>query len=153
MPISLSTERCMSLCQERLGLMAPSLQLFMCTRLAFHLWRTAERSTMQSNSPPTSPPHAPTSRKTRRRYIITQDCFIFHPACAFTYIRYNGAFLWGPAALHSALFIYFFGSTQKPRSENPVSHWRPHLSLTVMSEDFTFTKAGLPSDVRRYMRV
>uniref|UniRef100_A0A3B4F9K5 Lipid scramblase CLPTM1L n=1 Tax=Pundamilia nyererei TaxID=303518 RepID=A0A3B4F9K5_9CICH len=56
-------------------------------------------------------------------------------------------------ALHSALFIYFFGSTQKPRSENPVSHWRPHLSLTVMSEDFTFTKAGLPSDVRRYMRV
>uniref|UniRef100_A0A3Q4I1E7 Lipid scramblase CLPTM1L n=1 Tax=Neolamprologus brichardi TaxID=32507 RepID=A0A3Q4I1E7_NEOBR len=37
--------------------------------------------------------------------------------------------------------------------ENPVSHWRPHLSLTVMSEDFTFTKAGLPSDVRRYMRV
>uniref|UniRef100_A0A3Q4I0D8 Lipid scramblase CLPTM1L n=1 Tax=Neolamprologus brichardi TaxID=32507 RepID=A0A3Q4I0D8_NEOBR len=56
-------------------------------------------------------------------------------------------------ALHSALFIYFFGSTQKPRPENPVSHWRPHLSLTVMSEDFTFTKAGLPSDVRRYMRV
>uniref|UniRef100_A0AAX7T6K2 Lipid scramblase CLPTM1L n=1 Tax=Astatotilapia calliptera TaxID=8154 RepID=A0AAX7T6K2_ASTCA len=42
---------------------------------------------------------------------------------------------------------------KKPRSENPVSHWRPHLSLTVMSEDFTFTKAGLPSDVRRYMRV
>ncbi|XP_040901050.1 cleft lip and palate transmembrane protein 1-like protein [Toxotes jaculatrix] len=46
--------------------------------------------------------------------------------------------------------------TQKrpsPRSENPVSHWRPHLSVTMMSEDFTFNKAGLPSDVRRYMRV
>ncbi|XP_044063868.1 cleft lip and palate transmembrane protein 1-like protein isoform X2 [Siniperca chuatsi] len=40
-----------------------------------------------------------------------------------------------------------------PRSENPVSHWRPHLSITMMSEDFTFNKAGLPSDVRRYMRV
>ncbi|XP_005456797.1 cleft lip and palate transmembrane protein 1-like protein isoform X1 [Oreochromis niloticus] len=42
---------------------------------------------------------------------------------------------------------------QKDKEKNPVSHWRPHLSLTVMSEDFTFTKAGLPSDVRRYMRV
>ncbi|XP_026149759.1 cleft lip and palate transmembrane protein 1-like protein [Mastacembelus armatus] len=40
-----------------------------------------------------------------------------------------------------------------PRSHNPVSHWRPHLSVTVMSEDFTFNKAGLPSDVRRYMKV
>ncbi|XP_026228519.1 cleft lip and palate transmembrane protein 1-like protein [Anabas testudineus] len=40
-----------------------------------------------------------------------------------------------------------------PRSENPVSHWRPHLSVTLMLEDFTFTKAGLPSDVRRYMRI
>uniref|UniRef100_A0A3Q3N783 Lipid scramblase CLPTM1L n=1 Tax=Mastacembelus armatus TaxID=205130 RepID=A0A3Q3N783_9TELE len=29
----------------------------------------------------------------------------------------------------------------------------PHLSVTVMSEDFTFNKAGLPSDVRRYMKV
>ncbi|XP_022067379.2 lipid scramblase CLPTM1L-like isoform X1 [Acanthochromis polyacanthus] len=42
---------------------------------------------------------------------------------------------------------------EKLRSENPVSHWRPHLSITMMSEDFTFNKAGLPSDVRRYMRV
>ncbi|XP_076594090.1 lipid scramblase CLPTM1L-like isoform X2 [Chaetodon auriga] len=42
---------------------------------------------------------------------------------------------------------------QSPRSDNPVSHWRPHLSITMMSEDFTFNKAGLPSDVRRYMRV
>ncbi|XP_039973260.1 cleft lip and palate transmembrane protein 1-like protein [Xiphias gladius] len=40
-----------------------------------------------------------------------------------------------------------------PRSENPVSHWRPRLSVTMMSEDFAFNKAGLPSDVRRYMRV
>lgn len=39
------------------------------------------------------------------------------------------------------------------RPERPVSHWRPHLSVSVMSEDFPFTKAGLPSDVRRYMRV
>ncbi|XP_029958754.1 cleft lip and palate transmembrane protein 1-like protein [Salarias fasciatus] len=40
-----------------------------------------------------------------------------------------------------------------PRPEQPVSHWRPHLSVTMMSEDFTFSKAGLPGDVRRYMRV
>ncbi|XP_029928308.1 cleft lip and palate transmembrane protein 1-like protein [Myripristis murdjan] len=38
-------------------------------------------------------------------------------------------------------------------SQNPVAHWRPRLSITMMSEDFTFSKAGLPSDVRRYMRV
>uniref|UniRef100_A0A3Q3QFN4 Lipid scramblase CLPTM1L n=1 Tax=Monopterus albus TaxID=43700 RepID=A0A3Q3QFN4_MONAL len=47
-------------------------------------------------------------------------------------------------------------NTQKvtlSQSENPVSHWRPHLSVTLMSEDFTFSKVGLPSDVRRYMRV
>ncbi|XP_068999265.1 lipid scramblase CLPTM1L-like [Embiotoca jacksoni] len=44
--------------------------------------------------------------------------------------------------------------TQKrPGSKNPVSHWRPHLSINMMSEDFTLNKAGLPSDVRRYMRV
>ncbi|XP_030012993.1 cleft lip and palate transmembrane protein 1-like protein isoform X2 [Sphaeramia orbicularis] len=39
------------------------------------------------------------------------------------------------------------------RPDRPISHWRPHLSITVMSEAFTFNKAGLPSDVRRYMRV
>uniref|UniRef100_A0A665T6Q0 Lipid scramblase CLPTM1L n=1 Tax=Echeneis naucrates TaxID=173247 RepID=A0A665T6Q0_ECHNA len=44
-------------------------------------------------------------------------------------------------------------SGSSPRSEHPVSHWRPHLSVAMMSEDFTFNKAGLPSDVRRYMRV
>ena len=49
----------------------------------------------------------------------------------------------------------FFWPHQRssPKAENPVSHWRPHLSVTMMSEDFTFNKAGLPSDVRRYMRV
>uniref|UniRef100_A0A3Q2DD45 Lipid scramblase CLPTM1L n=1 Tax=Cyprinodon variegatus TaxID=28743 RepID=A0A3Q2DD45_CYPVA len=41
----------------------------------------------------------------------------------------------------------------KPGSESPTSHWRPHLPVTLMSEDFIFSKAGLPSDVRRYMRV
>ncbi|CAG00010.1 unnamed protein product [Tetraodon nigroviridis] len=35
----------------------------------------------------------------------------------------------------------------------PVSHWRPRLSITIMSEDFTFSQAGLPSDLRRYMKV
>ncbi|XP_004077794.1 cleft lip and palate transmembrane protein 1-like protein [Oryzias latipes] len=42
---------------------------------------------------------------------------------------------------------------QKVGSVRPVSHWTPLLSITMMSEDFSFSKAGLPSDVRRYMRV
>uniref|UniRef100_A0A3B3VME4 Lipid scramblase CLPTM1L n=1 Tax=Poecilia latipinna TaxID=48699 RepID=A0A3B3VME4_9TELE len=42
---------------------------------------------------------------------------------------------------------------QKREPQRPVSHWRPHLSITVMSEEFSFSKAGLPSDVRRYMRI
>uniref|UniRef100_A0A3Q1B613 Lipid scramblase CLPTM1L n=1 Tax=Amphiprion ocellaris TaxID=80972 RepID=A0A3Q1B613_AMPOC len=54
-----------------------------------------------------------------------------------------------PLSLTSDYFCFH----QKLRSENPVSHWKPHLSITMMSEDFTFNKAGLPSDVRRYMRV
>ncbi|CAL8248466.1 unnamed protein product [Lota lota] len=39
------------------------------------------------------------------------------------------------------------------RSEALVSHWKPHLSITVLSTDFPFNKAGLPSDLRRHMRV
>uniref|UniRef100_A0A3B3UDB0 Lipid scramblase CLPTM1L n=1 Tax=Poecilia latipinna TaxID=48699 RepID=A0A3B3UDB0_9TELE len=42
---------------------------------------------------------------------------------------------------------------RKREPQRPVSHWRPHLSITVMSEEFSFSKAGLPSDVRRYMRI
>ncbi|KAG7269750.1 hypothetical protein CRUP_010775 [Coryphaenoides rupestris] len=38
------------------------------------------------------------------------------------------------------------------RSDALVSHWKPHLSITVLSTDFTFNKAGLPSDLRRHMR-
>ncbi|XP_057691529.1 lipid scramblase CLPTM1L-like isoform X2 [Corythoichthys intestinalis] len=37
--------------------------------------------------------------------------------------------------------------------KHPVSHWRPHLSVTMMSEDFSFTKGGLPSDMHRYVRI
>ncbi|XP_014867520.1 PREDICTED: cleft lip and palate transmembrane protein 1-like protein isoform X1 [Poecilia mexicana] len=44
-------------------------------------------------------------------------------------------------------------SMKKREPQRPVSHWRPHLSITVMSEEFSFSKAGLPSDVRRYMRI
>lgn len=42
---------------------------------------------------------------------------------------------------------------RKPRKQKPVSFWRPHLSIIMMSESFSFNKAGLPSDVRRFMRV
>ncbi|XP_061531473.1 lipid scramblase CLPTM1L-like [Phycodurus eques] len=44
--------------------------------------------------------------------------------------------------------------TQKrSKLKHPVSHWRPRLSVTMMSEDFTFAKGGLPSDMRRYVRI
>ncbi|KAK7887225.1 hypothetical protein WMY93_026846 [Mugilogobius chulae] len=39
------------------------------------------------------------------------------------------------------------------RKPKPVSHWRPHLSILMMSESFSFNKGGVPSDVRRFMRV
>uniref|UniRef100_A0A3Q2XWJ7 Lipid scramblase CLPTM1L n=1 Tax=Hippocampus comes TaxID=109280 RepID=A0A3Q2XWJ7_HIPCM len=42
---------------------------------------------------------------------------------------------------------------QSSKLKHPVSHWRPHLSITIMSEDFTFTKGGLPSDMHRYVRI
>ncbi|CAL8289244.1 unnamed protein product [Merluccius merluccius] len=42
---------------------------------------------------------------------------------------------------------------ESSRSDALVSHWKPHLSITVLSTDFTFNKAGLPSDLRRHMRV
>uniref|UniRef100_A0A3B4BHA1 Lipid scramblase CLPTM1L n=1 Tax=Periophthalmus magnuspinnatus TaxID=409849 RepID=A0A3B4BHA1_9GOBI len=41
-------------------------------------------------------------------------------------------------------------TSHKPKS---VSHWRPHLSIIMMSESFSFNKGGVPSDVRRFMRV
>uniref|UniRef100_A0A674EN61 Lipid scramblase CLPTM1L n=1 Tax=Salmo trutta TaxID=8032 RepID=A0A674EN61_SALTR len=37
--------------------------------------------------------------------------------------------------------------------DRPISHWRSRLTLNMMSEDFTFNRGTLPSDVRRYMRV
>uniref|UniRef100_A0A6Q2Z9M9 Lipid scramblase CLPTM1L n=1 Tax=Esox lucius TaxID=8010 RepID=A0A6Q2Z9M9_ESOLU len=40
-----------------------------------------------------------------------------------------------------------------PRIGRPVSHWRSRLTLNMMSEDFTFNRGTLPSDVWRYMRV
>ncbi|XP_056142669.1 lipid scramblase CLPTM1L-like [Lampris incognitus] len=42
-------------------------------------------------------------------------------------------------------------STARPEAR--ISRWRPRLSVTMMSEDFIFNRAGLPSDVRRYMRI
>uniref|UniRef100_A0A4W5Q5C4 Lipid scramblase CLPTM1L n=1 Tax=Hucho hucho TaxID=62062 RepID=A0A4W5Q5C4_9TELE len=37
--------------------------------------------------------------------------------------------------------------------DRPVSHWRSHLTLNVVSEDFIFDRDFLPSDVQRYLRV
>uniref|UniRef100_A0A6Q2YV29 Lipid scramblase CLPTM1L n=1 Tax=Esox lucius TaxID=8010 RepID=A0A6Q2YV29_ESOLU len=40
-----------------------------------------------------------------------------------------------------------------PRIGRPVSHWRSRLTLNMMSEDFTFNRGTLPSDVWRYMMI
>uniref|UniRef100_A0A7N5KAY4 Lipid scramblase CLPTM1L n=1 Tax=Ailuropoda melanoleuca TaxID=9646 RepID=A0A7N5KAY4_AILME len=44
---------------------------------------------------------------------------------------------------------------KKPSSalDEPVSHWRPRLTLNVMVDDFVFDGASLPADVHRYMKM
>nr|XP_060493887.1 lipid scramblase CLPTM1L [Panthera onca] len=44
---------------------------------------------------------------------------------------------------------------KKPPSalDEPVSHWRPRLTLNVMVDDFVFDGASLPADVHRYMKM
>ncbi|XP_051577319.1 lipid scramblase CLPTM1L-like [Myxocyprinus asiaticus] len=50
------------------------------------------------------------------------------------------------------------GTTTKDTHEAPekqqiVSYWRSRLNLNVMNEDFTFSSAAVPSDLRRYMKI
>ncbi|XP_034031112.1 cleft lip and palate transmembrane protein 1-like protein [Thalassophryne amazonica] len=56
---------------------------------------------------------------------------------------------------HSAaqLTAYIIPKRSGVRSDAPMSHWKAHLSITVMAEDFAFNKARLPSDVRRHMKL
>uniref|UniRef100_A0A8C9UJ21 Lipid scramblase CLPTM1L n=1 Tax=Spermophilus dauricus TaxID=99837 RepID=A0A8C9UJ21_SPEDA len=46
-------------------------------------------------------------------------------------------------------------SERKPSSalDEPVSHWRPRLTLNVMVDDFVFDGSSLPADVHRYMKM
>ncbi|XP_012577184.1 PREDICTED: cleft lip and palate transmembrane protein 1-like protein [Condylura cristata] len=37
--------------------------------------------------------------------------------------------------------------------DEPVSHWRPKLTLNVMVDDFVFDGSSLPADVHRYMKM
>ncbi|XP_050932264.1 lipid scramblase CLPTM1L isoform X1 [Lates calcarifer] len=76
-------------------------------------------------------------QKVKCNSVSVKDVSSFQLYSTFTHVAFTGTeiFLW----LH--------------QRSSPVSHWRPHLSVTMMSEGFTFNKAGLPSDVRRYMRV
>ncbi|XP_037655005.1 cleft lip and palate transmembrane protein 1-like protein isoform X4 [Choloepus didactylus] len=37
--------------------------------------------------------------------------------------------------------------------DEPVSHWRPRLTLNVMVDNFVFDGASLPADVHRYMKM
>uniref|UniRef100_A0A4W4F988 Lipid scramblase CLPTM1L n=1 Tax=Electrophorus electricus TaxID=8005 RepID=A0A4W4F988_ELEEL len=34
-----------------------------------------------------------------------------------------------------------------------VSYWKSHITLNMMTEDFTFNNAAVPSDLRRYMKI
>ncbi|XP_035987020.1 cleft lip and palate transmembrane protein 1-like protein isoform X1 [Fundulus heteroclitus] len=80
-----------------------------------------------------TPPHTEGQKGTTK---VSPDCPRLKP-------RHRGF-----AGSHRFLF-----SHQKAGTEGPVSHWRPRLPITVMSEEFSFSRAGLPSDVRRHMRV
>ncbi|XP_026879025.1 cleft lip and palate transmembrane protein 1-like protein isoform X3 [Electrophorus electricus] len=40
--------------------------------------------------------------------------------------------------------------TEEPRL---VSYWKSHITLNMMTEDFTFNNAAVPSDLRRYMKI
>lgn len=44
---------------------------------------------------------------------------------------------------------------KKPSSalDEPISHWRPRLTLNVMVDDFVFDGSSLPADVHRYMKM
>ncbi|XP_057352734.1 lipid scramblase CLPTM1L isoform X4 [Manis pentadactyla] len=44
---------------------------------------------------------------------------------------------------------------EKPTSalDEPISHWRPRLTLNVMVDDFVFDGSSLPADVHRYMKM
>uniref|UniRef100_A0A8C8ZDM3 Lipid scramblase CLPTM1L n=1 Tax=Prolemur simus TaxID=1328070 RepID=A0A8C8ZDM3_PROSS len=44
---------------------------------------------------------------------------------------------------------------KKPSSalDEPVSHWRPRLTLNVMVDNFVFDGSSLPADVHRYMKM
>ncbi|XP_017900166.1 PREDICTED: cleft lip and palate transmembrane protein 1-like protein isoform X4 [Capra hircus] len=54
----------------------------------------------------------------------------------------------GPAAQQTE-------AEKRPTSalDEPVSHWRPRLTLNVMVDDFVFDGASLPADVQRYMKM
>uniref|UniRef100_A0A8C7K2I8 Lipid scramblase CLPTM1L n=1 Tax=Oncorhynchus kisutch TaxID=8019 RepID=A0A8C7K2I8_ONCKI len=54
---------------------------------------------------------------------------------------------------HVAQLSTYMMSRKNLIVDRPISHWRSRLTLNMMSEDFTFNRGTLPSDVRRYMRV
>lgn len=41
----------------------------------------------------------------------------------------------------------------KVEMDRPVSHWRTRLTLNIVSENFVFDRAAIPSDVHRYLRL
>ncbi|XP_072534883.1 lipid scramblase CLPTM1L-like [Salminus brasiliensis] len=45
------------------------------------------------------------------------------------------------------------GSTRDPQKQRLVAYWKSRLALNMMTEDFTFNNAAVPSDLRRYMKI
>lgn len=50
---------------------------------------------------------------------------------------------------HFLTFWWFQGTEE----QNVMSYWKSHITLNMMTEDFTFNNAAVPSDLRRYMKM
>lgn len=51
------------------------------------------------------------------------------------------------------LHVYFCFCFVKTPEEQLVLYWKSRLTLNLMNEDFIFSNAGVPSDLRRYMKM
>lgn len=45
------------------------------------------------------------------------------------------------------------GTSGRPMSDHPTSHWRSRLTLNIVADHFLFDKEYLPADVHRYLKV
>ncbi|KAI5106270.1 cleft lip and palate transmembrane protein 1-like protein, partial [Silurus meridionalis] len=59
--------------------------------------------------------------------------------------------------MSSAPPMIITGSAAQPQKgtemQNVMSYWKSHITLNMMTEDFTFNNAAVPSDLRRYIKI